>query len=246
MIPGLYSSAAAMAIEAMRPEAIASNLCNLNTYGYKEVLSSRSFEQALSAAELASLGQPFMRVWGGVLVDGSKYNLAQGSLTYTGNPLDLALVGDGFFCINTADGDRYTRGGVFNRDADGYLVTIQGDQVLGEDGPIQLDPGTVTVDSVGNISVDGTEVDRLKLVTFEDPEVLEAVGRGLYDCGSATPSSADNVLVRPGCLEESNVDVTTALVGLMTAQRSYETSLKLFQLQDSTLERAVNQVGRVT
>jgi len=245
MIQGLYTATAAMALEAMKPEWIGHNLSNMNTFGYKEVVSSRDFRRELSAAELASMGKTFMRVGGGVMIEGSTINLAQGPLVTTGNPLDLALAGEGFFSIRTADGDRYTRGGLFHRDADGYLVTVQGDRVLGNEGPVKLGEGLIVVDSAGNISAGGEAIDQLKLVNFDHPEALGLAEGGLYAAGSAEPLSSANIAVKQGFLEGANVDVTTALVELMMALRSYQAGLKLFQLQDSTLEKAVNQVGRV-
>ena len=199
-----------------------------------------------SAVEAAAGGTPFIRIGSGVIVEDTEINFAQGPLKNTGNPLDLALAGDGFFAIRTPDGDRYTRCGAFTRDAEGHLVTFNGFRVLGANGPIQLEGGMASIDAGGNILVGDEAVDQLQIVTFDSLGQLQRVGHGLFVAPeSAEPQAVEGTEVRQGYLELSNGELSTGLIELMMALRAYQAGQRLFQLQDGTLERLVNEIGRV-
>ncbi|MDI6791172.1 MAG: flagellar hook-basal body protein, partial [Thermodesulfobacteriota bacterium] len=179
---------------------------------------------------------------------------APGEVKQTGNPLDAALNGPGFFKIDTPDGIRYTRAGNFALNGDNVLVTAQGYPVMGQGGPITLDGTTIEINEVGGISMDQAgdgimaEADSLAVVNFDDPSVMEKVGNSLYRLKDpqANEIPADGTQVRQGYLEQSNVNVMEEMVQMIQVQRNYEAYQKIIQLFDEIDSRAINDVGKLT
>lgn len=166
-----------------------------------------------------------------------------------------------FFTVQDANGEtRYTRDGGFRVNAAGDLLTDQGQRVLDTDGnPIALPPGItmdqVKSDSLGNLSydVDGVQTDlaAIGVVVVNNPHQLVREGHGVFRVDNVQAAdiraleAEDNASVRQGYLESSNVDTAQAMVDLMAAQRAYESNQKLIQYYDKSLEKAVNEIGRV-
>lgn len=259
MLRGLYSAASGMDTHMRRLAVEANNLANVRTPGYKQDrVPAESFELLLrgSTDPLApALDVPFASpvateltgtVGSGIYPLEPVLDLSQGSLYGTGEPLDLALVGPGFFAVQTPDGERYTRAGNFSVDGSGLLRTATGDLVLGEQGPVQVGAGDLSVGPDGTISVNGNAVARLRLVEFDVP-ALQKVGENyLAPRDPATaPRPATGTQVRQGYLESSNVDLSRTMVSLIEIQRAYELSARALQMQDQTLGAAINDVGRV-
>jgi flagellar basal-body rod protein FlgF len=226
-------AATASSLQALNEQyrAISHNLANANTAGYKRRVTA--FAQALSR-QLAG-GEP---VGGGDLVlpvTGIDYS--QAALNVTGRTLDLALAGDGFFVLETPEGPRYTRNGVFVTDDQGRLTDLSGRTVAGEGGPVTI-PSSVSVSDV-HVSPDGQvfageqNVGRLRLVRFDDNATLEPVGDNAFAAGEgAAPAPADNLQVHQGAKEASNVNTVEALIGLIMVTRLYEANLKSIATED--------------
>lgn len=183
----------------------------------------------------------------GVHVDEIATNFEQGQLTPTGNSMDLAIQGKGYFVVETPQGERYTRDGQLSKNAENYLVTAEGYMVIGENGPIQIEGNDMVVNEKGEVMVDGKMVDQLSLVNFKDEKLLRKEGDGLYliDGNAEDNKIAFDGAVQQGSLESSNVNSVKEMVDMMTILRSYEASQKIIKIEDELLGRAVNDIARV-
>lgn len=239
MDSGYYAACAGLAAQTQALELVANNLANLGTAGYRG-------QQATFRSLLAGSG---MLAWNPVnaavndfgVLGGSRIDLASGSLTATGNSLDLAVAGKGFFAVQSAHGLLYTRNGGFHRTITGQLVTAQGDPVLGVQGVINLPNGAVAVSADGTISVDGAVVAQLKVAEFSPDTNLTAAGNALYSApaGSALPAASSSI--RQGMLEESNVSPVSGVVQLITIQRNAEMMQRALTLFDSQFNQVAAQ-----
>jgi flagellar basal-body rod protein FlgF len=217
--------------------AHSNNLANVNTTGFKE-----DFAQA-RAMPVYGEHHP-TRAY--ALTERPATSFEQGPLQETGNPLDVALSGEGWIAVQSPDGDEaYTRAGDFQIDVNGLLRTGAGLQVLGEGGPIAIPPSAnVEVGADGAISVlplggDGViaQVDRVRLVN-PDPATLEKRGDGLLYVkdGNPLPELDENVRVESGFLEGSNVNAVSALTEILSLSRQYELQVKLMSQADQISE----------
>src|ERR1019366_914918 len=178
MDSGFYAACTGLLAETDALEVTANNMANLNTNGYKGQLEFyRSLEASMQNHRLSPLNQAVndYGVLGGSVVD-----LKTGEFQKTGNDLDLAMEGSGFFTVKTPAGIRYTRNGNFHTDAAGRLLTATGDPVMGEQGPVALPSGPITISSDGTISQAGAVVATVKLVTFQPGTPLAAEGNSYY------------------------------------------------------------------
>jgi flagellar basal-body rod protein FlgF len=242
MIKGIFTSAAGMLPRMLQQEVIANNLANAATVGYKK---DRLFLKTMMDASLVLQKDTNQNP---LMLNAEKIStvLSQGGLRATGNPLDFALSGSGFFVVNTPSGTMYSRDGRFSLTAEGDLVTVSGFPVLGEGGPINLPKGDITITPTGVIQVNGLEVDMLKVVNFEEPNSLYKQGDNLFAArDDATERQAFGTTVSQGFVENSNVEAIKEMVDMITLHRMYETSARALMAQDETLDKAVNQVGSV-
>jgi flagellar basal-body rod protein FlgG len=170
----------------------------------------------------------------------------QGSVRETKNPLDLALVSDGFFSIQTSDGIRYTRNGNFRLDPSGFLVLEKDLVVMGENGPIEV-RGEIVVNEQGEVYLNGEMVDRLRIVTFDEPYPLKKVGNSLFAIKDeqAREGDVEQVKIKQGFVEESNVNPIEEMVNMITLFRYFEADHKALRAHDEILDKAVNDIGRV-
>jgi flagellar basal body rod protein FlgG len=157
----------------------------------------------------------------------------------TGNPLDVAIGGNGFLTVQSGQDTLYTRDGGFHLTSTGQLVTSQGNAVLGELGPITLPTGDVAISSDGTISVNGTVVDKLRLAEFPAGTDLTPLGNATYSAPSNSAVVAPDSTVRQGMLEGSNVSPTEAVVQLITVQRNAE----MLSRAVSALDGQLNQIA---
>lgn len=235
MVRGLTAASMGMIAQMAGQDITANNLANANTAGYKRDVPS--FESLLSSA-VGAAPATHVTPRGGT-------DFAQGVLKDTGDKLHLALEGEGFFAVQTPAGPAYTRNGSLSVSADGYLATQSGNKVLGASGPIRIGRGDVSVDPQGLVSQNGAVVDTLQVVRFANQGALSKVGGGMWSAGGAVPAPATGTTVRQGYLESSNVNSVSEMVSMITAFRTFEASQKAIQAQDSTLDKCVNEVGRV-
>ena len=249
MIRSLSTAATGMIAQQTNIDVISNNLANVNTSGFKKdkghfqiIDSPDSIKEDLDKNSISkeTLQPP---LW---LQFETKTDFSAGSLKHTGNPLDLALEGDGFFCIKTDQGNQYTRNGKFSLDQDGTLVTMDGLPVLGQGGPINIEGNTFTVDVKGNISVDGNLVDTIKIVGFQKQDALEKTGNSLFAIAdkNAVERKVENTGVNQGFLELSNVNAIRMMTEMIEVLRGYESYQKAIKTADEANAKAINDVGR--
>ncbi len=217
MDSGFYAACTGLLAQTDALDLTAGNLANLNTTGYKGQLQFyRSLEASMGNHRLTSLNQAVNNygVLGGAAVD-----LKTGEFQKTGNDLDLAMEGAGWFVVNTPAGARYTRDGSFHTDAAGRLLTTTGDTVMGEQGPVDLPGGPITVSSDGTVSQNGAVVATLKLVTFKDSTTLAPEGNSYYQAPAGSEQPAADPRLTQGSLESSNMNPISGTIGLMTLER---------------------------
>ena len=260
MIYGLYTSAGGAKIEVSRVDAIANNLANSATPGFRrDLLSIRerapeAIEDRVSARHLDPL---LDRLGGGPLVHHGAWDQVPGAMEDTRRTFDLAIEGDGFFAVRPVEGGAtfYTRAGNFTRRADGQIVTADGRYAAIGDGgnpvaiPRELSDDQVLVGPAGTFTTpEGAEIGALQVVRFADAGRLEKQGDTLFRApADARPLPLDpaTAQVRQGFLERSTTDSVGEMVGMISAMRAYESNMQMIRLQDGTLDRVVNDVGRV-
>lgn len=262
MLRGMYTGASAMLAQQARVDVLANNLANVDTVGFKreqvvqsafpDMLMRRVFDPVGAGGDAGSFyGQggwdprPVVgRLGTGTYVDGTWTVHAEGGLRRTDNPLDLAIVGPGFFAVQTDAGVRLTRDGRFTLNEEGTLVTLTGWPVLGEEGPVTVAGTRVAVDEQGRLHVDGEVVAVLQRVDVAEVQGLRKEGGGLWAPTDASgPPEAVAARVHGGYVEQSNVNAVQSMVQLISAFRSYEANQKVIQAYDATLGKAVNELG---
>lgn len=270
MIRGWYTGASGMLSQQNRLDVIANNLANVDTTSYKrEVAVSKNFSELLlrRVNDDGVLKNPFGsqdiapiigKLGLGVETNEIFTEFEQGSLKQTSSPTDLAIEGGGFFCVETPNGERYTRNGNFMIGVEGYLMTKEGFPVLGENGRLFLQDMEVTVRQDGDVyarpiadpEADATFVDRLKVVEFENERFLTKKGSSFYlDSELSGPAiSAEGptrgVIVQ-GYIEASNVNVVNEMVRMIDVNRAYEANQKTIQAQDTMMNKLWNEVVRL-
>ncbi len=253
MIRGIYSAASALVAGLFRQELISHNLANIDTAGFKELTTGLNEFERLPLARLpggTGDGVPGTVVGKsslGVVTEGAITDYAAGAIRQTHQPFDLAIAGDGFFRIQTPDGERYTRDGRFTRDENGNLVTVDRNLLLGADGqPLVVPQGEAVIQSNGQISVNNQVAGQIGLVNFADPATeLERDGQNLFTTTATGNPAAATATVRQGFLETSNVDAVRSMSNMMAVSRAYEAAQRAIQLQDEMTGKAVNEIGRV-
>jgi flagellar basal-body rod protein FlgF/flagellar basal-body rod protein FlgG len=196
-------------------DTIANNLANVSTAGFRA--SHNVFGSVLATlgnSPLSALNQDANDF--GVL-SGTQLDTTQGALVRTGNDLDLAMEGPGYFAVQTATGPVYTRGGNFRVSPQGQLITASGDPVLGDNGPITIVGTPVSISTDGTISANDAISGRLKLVEFAPAVEVHSAGGTYYTAPAGTAVPATNSQVRQGMLENSNVNPVTSVVEMITA-----------------------------
>jgi flagellar basal-body rod protein FlgF len=237
MDSGYYAACAGLAAQTQALELVAHNLANLATTGYRGQQST--FRSLLAGNGVVQTNAINRVVNNYGLLSGSRVNPAEGSLIPTGNPLDVAVSGSGFFTVQSAQGTLYTRDGTFHLTSTGQLVTSQGNAVLGQQGPVILPGGNVAISADGTISVDGTVVDQLRLSEFSPQTNLTAMGNATYSAPNGSALVAAESSVSQGMLEGSNVSPTEGVVQLITVQRNTE----MLSRAMSALDGQLNQIA---
>ncbi|WP_412069093.1 flagellar hook-basal body protein [Rubrivirga sp. IMCC43871] len=237
MLLRLRNAAASMGELAQRQDRVASNLANANTIGYRR---DRAFSTAL-AERIDREGAPQS-----TRVAGQAADVAPGVPVQTGNPLDLALEGDGLFAIRDTDGrTRYTRAGEFLLDAEGTVRTTQGHALLTTDGdPLTLPPsgGEIGVNTAGEVSVGGLRVGRIATFEVADPAGLVRLDGATFEAAGVAARPSETRM-RQGFLEGSNVDAVGEMVELMSHVRLFESQQKALRSADDSLGAATRDLG---
>ena len=264
MVKGLYTAFTGMVNEQKRLDVLSNNLANADTNGYKkEGTTSQTFadELAIRIKDTSYYGMPkklgVMSM--GVHIGETYTDYSQGNYKITDNQTDFAINGEGFFAISYTDkagntSVKYTRDGAFIVNTQGYLVTKDGDFVLNRNGAmntdsnsrIQVNPNLpIVVTADGNIYQNDVLVGDIGLVNFADYDYIAKFGENLYDIVDGATIVASEATMDQGCLEASNVNVVSEMVNMITISRAYQAGQKVINAVDETLDKAVNQVGRV-
>jgi flagellar basal-body rod protein FlgG len=256
MIRSLWTAKTGMEGQQTKLDAIANNLANVSTNGYKrggvvfEDLMYQNLRSAGAASSEQSALPTGLQVGLGVRVAASTRNFSQGSLQQTGGNLDVAIKGQGFFQIQLPDGTTgYTRDGAFQVDPNGQLVTSNGFVVQpGITIPVNAQSVTIAPDGTIDVKVPGQtapqSLGQLQLASFVNPAGLVARGTHLYaeTAASGTPNtdapgSEGLGVLQQGFVEGSNVNVVEELVSMIATQRAYELNSKAIQTSDQMLQR---------
>lgn len=238
MDSGFYAACTALMARSQTLDLVANNLANLSTPGYRAQHDSfRSLLATSSGTPLSGLNQAVNDY---AVLGFGQLDLSQGNLERTGNDLDLGIGGHGFFVVQTANGQRFTRDGSFHVSTKGQLVTLSGDLVLGtDDRPIPIVGAPVSVSPDGTISVNGALAGQVKVVDFPPGTALESVGKTYYSAPDKSAVSATQASIQQGALEASNVNSISSAVELITVQRYAE----LIQRALSMFHTDLNQVA---
>jgi flagellar basal-body rod protein FlgG len=231
----LYVVASAMVAELGRQQRIAQDLANAGTPGYKsEETTQRSFDDMLLFSRMNGfeVGDAGL----GVVETKPRLDLSQGPIEQTDEPLDLALDGEGWFVVKTADGDRYTRNGQFRTNADGALTTADGLPLMSTTGQeIRVRTAKkIDISTDGTVRSGGAVVGRLAIVTIGDPQ---KAANGLVTGRNAGASTAE---VRQGALEGSGLDAATTMIDMIVSLRAFEAGQRVLKAADETLQRAIS------
>ena len=263
MIRALYTAASGMSAQQMNLDNIANNLANSSTagfYGRRLQFSDLVYQNLImpgAAATQQTTVAAGLQVGLGTMPRASEVVQTQGNFTSTSNPLDLAIQGLGFFQVTMPDGTiAYTRSGSFHLDAQGNIVTADGNP-LQPNITIPANATTITVGTDGTVSVTQSgqtaaqQVGSIQLAMFPNPGGLNSVGNNLY---LQTTASGDPIVGAPGAaeglgtlqqgmLEQSNVDIVSEFVQMIVAQRAYESNSRVVTSADQMLQDLTN-IGR--
>ncbi|HNQ84849.1 MAG TPA: flagellar basal-body rod protein FlgF [Deltaproteobacteria bacterium] len=248
MDQGMYTAAAGAIAMEERLTIISNNVANLNTIGFKK--DHMSFEQFSKLLDTSMLAEGQYRVIPiDVVALSPTIDVTPGSPVETGNPLDVAMIGDGFFVVSTEDGPRYTRAGSFQLTTDNILVTPQGYRVQGEGGDISIDTttgnGIIGIDSRGKITYDDTDVDTLQVVRIA-PEVLVRKGNNLFDVKEGyVPEPVETPSMSQSYLEAANVEPVSEMVDMIATQRAYDAFQKMIRSINDAYSFSIRNVGTV-
>ncbi|HEY5412684.1 MAG TPA: flagellar basal-body rod protein FlgF [Caulobacteraceae bacterium] len=227
-------------------DVIANNVANVDTTGFKvEALMVQTDPEKMQT----SPGSPLSPSVNFPLDAGVVRDFTQGELKPTGGALNMAIQGQGFFKVSTPNGERYTRDGAFTLDAQGRLVTADGDTVEGEGGDITLDPvkGPLSVSADGTISQQGQVIGKLGVVTFSSLSALTKQGDGLYSNDTnLQPQASPDAKIRQGMLEQSNVQPITQITRLIQVSRAYENVSQMMDQTGQLSSNAVDRLGKLT
>lgn len=260
MLRGLYTAASGMLAQMLNTDAMANNLANASTTGYKQTdVHFQAFPEMLMNRINGSGGKtPIGSLSNGLAIAGNITKFTQGDLHETGNTLDFAMEGKGFFKVQNAKGETfYTRDGNFTMNKEGYLMTHNGEFVMGrtpdkKEQRIQMPPDkAISLTARGQLMADNTPFATMAITQFKDENTLDRLGSNLYKASAKSqeiPPPTDGAPVdyevHQGRLEGSNTNVVRELVNTMVGFRMYEALQKNIQVHNETLGKAVNELAR--
>ncbi|MSO93911.1 MAG: flagellar basal-body rod protein FlgF [Rhodospirillales bacterium] len=223
-------------------DVVANNIANMNTTAFKgenmmfvdHLVRSRGGERALGGTvsyvrDLASFR-----------------DIREGHLEPTGNTLDVAISGDGYFAVQTPAGERYTRNGRFQRDSNGQIVTQEGFPVLGDGGPITIPQSDTKIDIArdGTVVTETGQLGKFRVVRFQSDQQMQQIGGSLY-ATTQTPEDVQGRRVAQGMLESSNVQPIVELTRMIELQRTYEGVKNFVEKEDERIKNVIRELVRV-
>ncbi len=248
MYQGFYNLTSEMLTQTRNLNVISNNMANVSTPGFKsdEFVASAFRERMMARYNGVNDVTPkgigtiqLVRSAAGTVTD-----YTNGAFKETTSPLDFALTGSGFFCIQTDAGTVYTRDGSFTLDNEGYLTLPMVGRVLGENGPIQLPTDDIVADRAGNIySSDYTQIyGTLSVVDFEDYDT-QLLKRDNSVFEASAPGTPVPVEVRWKATERANVDAAKEMTRMMSGERSLQSAAQVLKIYDRLIDKTVNQLG---
>jgi flagellar basal-body rod protein FlgF len=216
---------------------MANNIANMSSPGFKaeRMMFSEYLAQTPAGNAISYVTQA-----------GNNHDMSQGPLSQTGNPLDVALNGDGWLAITTSNGTSYTRDGHFQLDAQGELITSNGNLLQGDGGaPIVVPPnsGTITIAPDGTVSTQQGTIGHIPVVAFANPQAMTAEANGLYNTTEA-PQPVTNTQIMQGALEGSNIQPVLAITRLMNASREMTAAKNFSDAENTRLKTAIERLGK--
>lgn len=222
-------------------DVVANNIANLNTTGFKaEQILFEEYKMPVARHndfERRDQVLSYVEDWATV------HDMTAGAAVQTGNPLDVALNGEGFFAVQTPAGERWTRAGAFQISAAGQLVDLSGNPVLGQGGPIQFGPEEtdILIATDGTVSSSEGTKGRLRIVEFDNPQALTREGSNLFAGGTPRPATATRAM--QGFIERSNVSGVAEVAEMIRVTRAYESIANLARNQDDLRRDAIQRLG---
>lgn len=247
MSDGIWSALSGAVAQQRSLDVVANNVANVNTTGFRA--DRVAFREALSQAQSDGPAPESIRFVG---VANVEWDESGGTLKETGSPYDVAIDGDGWFVLQTPQGERYTRAGSFLPGQDGVLRSREGFPVLGAAQPGNTEPRPIVVPADatevriagdGTIVADGDSVGRLRVVRFEDRTALQKEGATLFTSNAAPSDALDTTSVRQGMLEQANVNVIAGMNELITVTRSFEAFQKVIETFRELDQRTARELG---
>ncbi|MEB3245126.1 MAG: flagellar hook-basal body protein [Vampirovibrionales bacterium] len=259
MLKGIYTIASSLMAQEVASDVMANNVANMNTNAFKRsMVSFQTFPDLMiqrvsgSAESGKQNSQNIGSIATGSKIYTTQFDFSQGDLYTTGNAFHIAIQGDAFFNVRDPNTDEitFTRNGSLDRDSEGYLATLSGQRLQGEQGDIAVPPGAfIEFMPNGVVRMNGEQVDTLVLTAFENNKTLEMKGDSLFAKTASTVEKKIDPLnrgykVQQGTLEHANVNPIKELMNTMVALRSYESMQKNIQAHNETLGQAINQMAR--
>ncbi|WP_027720971.1 flagellar basal-body rod protein FlgF [Maridesulfovibrio zosterae] len=238
-----------------RIDISANNLANVNTTGFKR--DNCAFQDTFQrfAHDYVVDAKPFIRdkdmfpapkIMARPRLSEEVIDMSQGAFQKTGNPLDVAIRGDGFLKVQKDGGEFLTRSGVFSLSPEGVIITEQGYPVMANGGEVSVPPrSNIVIDAEGVITADGQQIAQLDFVQPADARSLKKEGENLYTIDGGEEVPAEGELVQ-GYIEKSNVEVVNEMVAMIECQRSFEMYQKMITTTDTLDQKVIQQVGKVT
>lgn len=233
MLDALTATQLAMEFDQLKLQSISQNVANMNTPGFKrQLVEYAGFDEQLQP-QINTVIQQMQRT----------QIKTQGSLTQTQNINDLALTGEGYFQVQSDKGVFYTRRGDFQVNNQGELCTATGEALLGQGGTIKVDDNSFTIDAQGALYIDHHKVDQLNLVQFNQPQLLNYEGNGLYQTDESPIPVDRSTRVLQGFIEQSNIKSIDEMMDMVKTSRHFEASQRVMRTADNLLATAINQLG---
>ncbi len=244
----VYKAASGALLQQMRLDMLSNNLANVNTSGFKADLpvfrvdTGQDAQQTPDSARQPTIISPLAPPMQ------ARTDFSSGAMVKTDNPLDVAIVGKGFFEIQAPEGTRYTRKGNFMVNEDGLLSTSEGWPVMGQGGTITVDGSDIRISDQGEVFVDGDQVNAFRIVDFPEPYRLDKTGDSLFvPKEGVVPEDVEegNAQLAQGFVEQSNVNAIRTMTELIETIRVFETYQRVIRSADDVTSKTVNEVGKV-
>jgi flagellar basal-body rod protein FlgF len=239
--PSIMAMARQMSIQK-EMDSIANNIANSNTTAYKadRVTFNSYLAQPPGSSKMAAMIFPKLAA--------AYRETKEGTISNTGNPLDVAIRGEGYMVVDTPQGQRYTRDGHLSLDTSGRLVNPAGRPILGEGGqPIVIPQGSgeLTISTDGGVSVGEQRIGKIRVVAFDNQQALKRAGSGLYVADNVVPKPADKFEVVQASLEGSNIEPIMEMTRMMENARAYEQAQKILTNEDDRMRKGIETLGKV-